>query len=120
MREQSGHSILDPNESDFEDDNSLIHKKLGILFDFIDNIVENALVIQKQFIFDNINKEQNTDLENWNKLLDFGISDNKIHNHCRILRQDKIKNGVFSDYTEMDLFQIAPLIKYVINYLFHS
>ena len=142
----SGRTIIDPtmdysdDEGDDENDDENDHLlKLGILFDYIEDIVQNALQIQKKFIFDNIIEERKQDLENWNNLLNFTLvedekdkekdkdeekktdvkdsddSDADVSNghpneNVSSLRQDRIKNGIFSDYTEMDLFQIAPLI----------
>ena len=85
-----------------------------LLFDKLNNMVDEQLIKQKQFIWDNIKNEEKNNNINFNKLCSFG-NDFKIDNNNQ-LRQDKIKNGIIPLKTINELHIINSKIKDDYNY----
>ena len=83
--------------------------KRALLYDVVDKTVDEALLAQKQYIYDNVLSENTKEAEAWQQVQNFGL-DWKNEEDSIELRQDKIENGVYPDFTESDLFGIAPLI----------
>ena len=73
-----------------------------ILFDTIVVDVNKLLMKQKEFIWDNVKKIQNTKETNviFEKLCNFGVNNSRNKTD---LRQDRIKNGIVSNVNEREL-----------------
>ena len=98
--------------------------KHGILFDAALEVVNEQLIVQKQYIWDNVQTEEKTNQESFAKLVQFGnehqknSDDIKVDNNSRsikvnnnnnnnVLRQDKIVDGILPVNTELELLLMA-------------
>lgn len=78
--------------------------RYSLVYDYLEDTVDHALKQQKQFIHDNTLEEEKLGEEIWHELLN--IEDYKS-NKYKDIRQDCIDNGVKSDFTEAQLWEIA-------------
>ena len=89
-----------------DDDNKL-------LFDYINNMANESLISQKQYIWENIKKEENKDFENWNNLCNFCVTDkyyDKYGGDNVVLRQDKIENGIKPVKSDRDIYILNAIL----------
>lgn len=76
-----------------------------MMYDCIQDIVNNALLDQKQFIWDNVKKESSSDSSTvWDELLN---KPDYFDPNLNDLRQDLIVNGIKPEFDEDELFAIA-------------
>ena len=86
-----------------------------ILYKFIDSTVNEALIKQQEFVWDNVQNEEKLDKasneKEWSKILNFTYpsdeskeSKESSNGEKKQLRQDAIENGIKPDKSEIDLF----------------
>ena len=91
-----------------------------LLFDMINKLVDEKLVKQKKFIWENAGKEEKNDSENWVKLCNFGMTDDDTNDDRKdsaiVLRQDRIENGIFPLKSSKELYAMKCQMNMNENY----
>ena len=88
--------------------------KISVVYDKVVQIVNEALLKQKQMIWDSIDKENKSDdREHWDELIH---KKEYITDKMDDLRQDLLEKGIKSDFTSQDLFIVAPTIDHSNNF----
>ena len=80
-------------------------EKEMIMYDMINQIMDDALIQQKRFIWQSCNKEKQNDGKSWNDLLNV-----KSTTMIDSLRQDVILHGITPDLTYNELLINAPKV----------
>ena len=88
-------------------------QKSGLLYNFIDNCVQNALLDTRTHIWRNIHHEMNTDRDSWSDLISMR---NYESYDLKELRQDYIPNRIQCDKTEHQLWVMQPSVDANTNY----
>lgn len=96
-------SKMDDKKSDDEN----IDGKQMVLYHYLEDTINTALLKQKEFIHNEVNNEEKIEGKAWNDLLHF---EEYKSTDVTELRQDCITNGIQPDFDEMSLFKIAPNI----------
>lgn len=78
----------------------LVNGNNKLLFDYINEMVDQLLIKQRQYIWDNVQNEEKSDCENFTKLCQFNIN----VDGSMTLRQDCIPNGIQSLKQEKDIY----------------
>ena len=80
---------------------------MNVTYDIIDAAVDQALISQKEYIWENIENETKLDDTSWESLLNYP---EYMKDGLKELRQDMVPNGLKPELTENQLHIIAPTI----------
>lgn len=100
--------MLNSNDTEEKTDNDdALSNSKELLYDYIEDTVNKALVYQKKFIMDSVKSLQTNEKVAFEAVCDFKeYFDDSIDD----LRQDLIPNGILPDWNEKEIWKILPLI----------
>ena len=93
------------DNKDTNDRHGITDEKL-LYYEIAKQAIEKPLRNQKEFIWNNVEKEEKFDKDSWNEILTFGSEREDIIK----LRQDSIEHGIVSTLNTANVYTLLPIV----------